>query len=191
MKKPLILFCLLSAALSAVRAERADSFQKTVIRAADSSSSLVSKVTTLTGNVEIRRGTLLIQAEHAVLSEDAQGYQHVSMTTRPGEKPVAFRQKRDGGDNQWMEGEALQVEYDGKTEVVDLLNQAKVRRTTQGVLTDEALGEHIVYESLSEQYHVSQMPGAAGGDRRGTIVLQPGRKDPLISPASATASTVK
>lgn len=175
---PLLVF--LIASIPTARAERADSFQPTVIRAIDSISSLVDKVTTLTGNIEIQRGTLLIQAEHAVLTEDAQGYQHVVMTTSPGEKPVRFRQKRDGAQDQWMEGEALQVEYDEKSEVVTLINQAKVRRTTDGAVTDEVMGEHIVYQSREEQYRVTQRPGSVSGsgDRRGIMILQPVRKDP-------------
>jgi lipopolysaccharide export system protein LptA len=190
MKKTCLLIAVLLAGLSAARAERADSFQKTVVRAADSGIDMVRRVTVLTGNIEISRGTLLIQAEHGVLSEDAQGYQHIVLSTRPGEKPVSFRQKRDGGQNLWMEGEALQVEYDEKAEVVDLMNQAKVRRTADAAVTDEVMGEHIIYNSRAEQYLVTRMPGdGARGDRRGTMVLQPTRKDPLISPASATAST--
>lgn len=187
MKKVLLcLFFLLPSA----HAERADSYQKTVIKARDSSSNMVTKATTLTGEVEIQRGSMLIRAEHAVLTEDAQGYQRVVMSTRPGEKPVSFRQKRDGLDNKWMEGEAQQVIYDEKTETVDLTIQARVHRTTLGEITDEVTGEHIVYNSREETYLVTQLPGsAAPGDRRGVMILQPPRKDPLINPINSTAAT--
>jgi lipopolysaccharide export system protein LptA len=171
-------------------AERADSYQKTVIKARDSVSNMITKATTLTGEVEIQRGSMLIRAEHAVLTEDAQGYQRVVMSTCPGEKPVTFRQKRDGLDNKWMEGEAQQVVYDEKTETIDLTSQARVRRTTEGEMTDEVTGEHIVYNSHEETYLVTQLPGGtATGDRRGTMVLQPPRKDPLINPINSTAAT--
>jgi len=104
--------------------------------------------------------------------------------------PVFFRQKRDGAANQWFEGQALRLEYDEKTETVDLQVQAQVRRTSDGELTDEVSGERIVYTSVTETYAVRQLPGsAAGGDRRGKMVLQP-RKDPLLSPASATAANL-
>ncbi|MYN41004.1 lipopolysaccharide transport periplasmic protein LptA [Duganella sp. FT109W] len=189
MKNTSLLLCSLLLGLSAAHAERADSFQKTVVRARDASGELTRKVTTLTGNIEIQRGTLLIRAEHGVMTEDAQGYQHIVLSTKPGEAPVFFRQRRDGGQNVWMEGEALEVVYDEKAELVDLIDHARVRRTTEGALTDEVVGEHIIYNSREEQYQVTQLANRAStGDRRGTMVLQPTRKDPLISPASATAS---
>jgi len=186
MKKTLL--CLLLV-LPIAHAERADGYQKTMIKARDTVSNMVTRVTTLTGNVEIRRGSLLIQAEHAVLTEDAQGYQHVVMNAQAGEPPVSFRQKRDGAGNVWMEGQARQVVYDDRTEIVDLTDQALARRTTDGVLSDEVTGEHIIYKSRAEQYQVTQLPGStATGDRRGVMVLQPTRKDPLIHPLNATAA---
>jgi lipopolysaccharide export system protein LptA len=189
MTKISVLICASLLVLSNAQAERADSFKPTEIKSIDGSTNLVSKVTTLSGDVEIRRGTLLIRADKGVVTVDAQGYQHITLTTGKGGKPVSFRQKRDGDLNQWMEGEALQVEYDEKTELVDLQHMAKARRTTEGVVTDEVSGERISYKSREETYLVALMPGsAAGGDRRGVMVLQPPRKDPLISPVSATAS---
>lgn len=182
------LLCLLLV-LPIAHAERADGYQKTEIKARDTVSNLVTRVTTLVGNVEIRRGSLLIQAEHAVVTEDAQGYQHVVMSTLPGEPPVRFRQKRDGAGNVWMEGQALQAVFDDQTEIVDLKNEARARRTTDGMLTDEVTGEHIIYKSREEQYQVTQLPDStATGDRRGVMVLQPIRKDPLINPLNATAA---
>jgi lipopolysaccharide export system protein LptA len=89
-----------------------------------------------------------------------------------------------------MEGEALQVVYDEKAEVVDLMEQAKARRTANGAVTEEVTGEHIIYNSRQEQYQVTQLANRAdSGDRRGVMVLQPARKDPLLAPDSATAST--
>lgn len=185
-----VLTSLLAISLSAAHAERADSFKKTEIKARDSSTNLVTNVTTLTGDVEIRRGTLLIQAATAVLTEDAQGFQHIVLMAKKSGPPIFFRQKRDGDGDQWMEGESLQAEYDGKTEVVDLLNQAKARRSTEGRVTDEVSGEHISYNSRDEVFLVTRLPGeATTGDRRGTMVLQPRRNDLLPSPASSTAST--
>lgn len=192
MKTSLLMTGLLTAlltALPAAHAERADSLKKTEMKSEDASSDLVSKVTHLTGNVEIRRGTLLIKADKAVVTEDPQGYKRIVLTSNKGSKPVFFRQKRDGGADQWLEGEAARVEYDDKTEVVDLLVEAKARRTTDGAVTDEVSGEHISYKANEERYFVTQLPGGATtGDRRGTMVLQPVRKGLPSSAASATAS---
>ena len=46
--------------------------------------------------------------------------------------------------------------------------------------TDEVSGEHISYVARDERYVVTQ--------RRGVMVLQPVRKDPLLMPASSVAS---
>jgi lipopolysaccharide export system protein LptA len=183
------LLCALLTVHAAAHAERADTFKETKITARHSVANLITREVTLTGEVELRRGTLLIKADSGVLTENARGYQHLVLTTNKGGKPVFFRQKRDGGGDQWMEGEALRVEYDGETEMLDLTLEAKARRTTGGQLTDEVSGEHISYVARDERYVVSQLPGdAKAGDRRGVMVLQPVRKDPLLMPASSAAS---
>jgi len=173
-----------------VHAERADRFQATEIKSREGGTDLVTHTTMLSGDVELRRGTLLIKADKAVLTQDAQGFQHIVMTAEAGGKPVFFRQKRDGAQNQWMEGEARRVVYDDRSETVELLVEAKARRTTDGAVTDEASGERIAYQSREECYVVTQLPGGtASGDRRATMVLQPSRKDPLNLPATAASAT--
>ncbi|NGZ87800.1 lipopolysaccharide transport periplasmic protein LptA [Duganella aceris] len=192
MKTP-ALICALLAVHAAAHAERADTFKETRITARHSVADLITREVRLTGDVELRRGTLLIKADKGVLTENARGYQHLVLSTNKGGKPVFFRQKRDGGGEQWMEGEALRAEYDGETELLDLILDAKARRSTGGQLTDEVSGEHISYVARDERYVVSQLPdsgpsGDRGGDRRGTMVLQPVRKDPLLMPASSAAA---
>lgn len=188
--KTTALLCALLSISAAVHAERADTFKETRITARRSVANLVTKEVTLSGEVELRRGTLLIKADNGVLTENARGYQHLVMTTNKGGKPVLFRQKRDGGGDQWMEGEALRVEYDGETELLELTLEAKARRSTGGELTDEVRGERISYAAREERYVVTQLAdGDQSGDRRGVMVLQSVRKDPLNLPAtSETAS---
>lgn len=186
MTKTSALICALLTIHAAAHAERADSFKETKVSSREALITLSPKVSTLDGAVEIRRGTLLIRADHGVVTIDAEGYQHAVLSSHKNGNPVFFRQKRDGEGNRWMEGEALRVEYDEKTEVVDLLEDAKARRTTDGELTDEITGEHISYVAREERYAVTQLPGSVKkGDRRGTLVLQPSRKDPLDVPSSA------
>jgi len=62
-----------------------------------------------------------------------------------------MRQKRDGGPDLWMEGEAAdRIEYDQKISVAKLFLKAKVRRLTGTKATDEAQGAFISYNSLTE-----------------------------------------
>jgi lipopolysaccharide export system protein LptA len=70
------------------------------------------------------------------------------------------------------------------------LDDAKARRTADGKLTDEITGEHISYVAREERYAVTQLPDSMKkGDRRGTLVLQPARKDPLAVPSSAATTS--
>jgi lipopolysaccharide export system protein LptA len=88
-----------------------------------------------------------------------------------------------------MEGEALRVEYDGETELLELTLDARARRTTGGELTDEVRGERISYAAREERYVVTQLADSKKtGDRRGVMLLLPVRKDPLNLPSAAAAT---
>lgn len=192
MMKACAALLLLLAACGAAHAERADTFQPTTVLYREAYVDFNSGKKILVGDVELRRGTLHIRAQRGELTEDEQGYQHLVLTAVPGGAPVWFRQKRDGNQEQWMEGEGRKVTYDGAAEVVDLYHEARVRRTTEGDLTDEVTGEHITYKSRLEQFQVVQLPGAeTSGDRRGMMVLQPSRKDPLSTRVPASAAVTQ
>lgn len=102
-------------------------------------------------------------------------------------KPVFFRQKRDGEGELWIEGQAQRAVYSEKTGVLELEVEAQARRTAAGAVTDEVRGEHITYRSLEEQYLVRRLDDSNHtGDRRGVMVIQPNRKDPLNAPMTGT-----
>ena len=112
--------------------------------------------------------------------------QRILLQAQPGNK-VRFRQKADGPGERWMEGEAERVEYDDRSAMVKLMSKAKVRRTLDGVQTEEAEGEFISYDSRTEEFTLRNT--STGEDRpgggRNTIVLQSKRKAPP-APALAT-----
>jgi lipopolysaccharide export system protein LptA len=89
--------------------------------------------------------------------------------------PARFRQKRDGAD-EWIEGEAQRIEYDGKAERVELFDRARVMRDK-----DEVRGNYISYDTRAETYRVQgakELPAAPGGrDSRVRATLQPKKKD--------------
>ena len=93
-----------------MHAARADRTQPARIASATMEIDLTSGAKILTGNVELRRGTLLITAEKALVTEDAQGYGHVVLTARPSGPSIAFRQKLDGEGDVWIEGSARKAE---------------------------------------------------------------------------------
>ncbi|MYN06991.1 lipopolysaccharide transport periplasmic protein LptA [Pseudoduganella aquatica] len=186
MKKILISALLLCAA-GLAQAEKADSYKPTEIKFDQVDVDDVKQIRTFTGNVILTRGTLQMKASKAVVTQDPEEYQYVTLTSVPG-KPATFRQKRDGEGEQWIEGEAERIEYDGKSELVRLYTKAKVRRLEGSKPSDEVDGEFIFYDSRKEFFSVKNSPtgDSKPGAGRGTMVIQPSSKRPPPPAASAT-----
>jgi lipopolysaccharide export system protein LptA len=167
-------FCLLGA--GAAHAEKADSTKRTEILADSAGVDDVKQVRTLTGNVELVRGTLVMKAGKAVVTQDPAGYQFATFTAAPGSL-ATFRQKRDGGDL-WVEGQAERIEYDSKQEIVKLFSRARLTRLEGTKKTDEVEGAFISYDSRKEFFAVENT--ASGQSRPGggrvKIVIEPSAK---------------
>jgi lipopolysaccharide export system protein LptA len=185
MKKLILSAALLWAAAGLAHAEKADSSKPTEIAFDQLEVDDVKQIKIATGNVILTRGTLQMKSPRAVVHEDPEGYQYVTMTSTPG-TPATFRQKRDGAGDQWVEGQAERIEYDGKTELVKLFAKARIRRLEAGKPSDEVQGEFISYDSRKEFFAVKNTatgeskPGAG----RGTMVIQPSNKSPAPAAAS-------
>jgi lipopolysaccharide export system protein LptA len=164
-------------------AERADRYKPTNVEADRMQYDDLKQVTVFTGSVVMTKGTMVLRGDRVVLVQDPEGYQHGTATG----KLASFRQKRDGVD-EWVEGYAEQIEYDGKSETVRLTGRAKVRRLEGTRVVDEIDGAVIVYDSRTEQFSVeggtASGPTAAGAGRV-RIVIQPRLGDPA-APASGT-----
>ncbi len=155
-------------------AESADADKPTNIEADQMSYDDVRQINTFTGNVVLTRGTLIMKAHKMVVRQDPAGYQFATLHAGGG-KPASFRQKRDGGENLWIEGEAQRIEYDNKADVAKLFTNAKMRRLEGGKTTDEVEGEFISYDNRTEFFAVNNTstdrskPGAG----RVKAVIQP------------------
>jgi lipopolysaccharide export system protein LptA len=128
------------------------------------------------GRVVLTQGTFVMRADKLTVRQDKAGFQSgVAVGS-----PATFRQKRDGAD-EWIEGEALRIEYDGKGERVELFDRARVMRDK-----DEVRGNYISYDTRSEIYRVQgakEQPAApAGRDGRVRAVIQPKKKDDGTAP---------
>ena len=146
------LFFLLSLAVAATpsaRAEKADSNKPTEVDAEKMAYDDVKQINTFTGAVILTRGSLIMKAERVVVTQDPAGYQFATLFAAPGAL-ATFRQKRDGGPDLWIEGQAERIEYDGKTEIAKLFSKAKMRRLEGTKPTDEVEGEFISYDSRIE-----------------------------------------
>ena len=143
-------------------------------------------VSTFIGRVVLVQGTLVIRADRLVLREDAEGFQYGVATGRP----ATFRQKRDNNDNrddveQFIEGEGLTIDYDGKADVLTLRQQAVLRRLEQDKLMDEVHGALIIYRGETEFYTVDGAERSGSGRVR--LTMQPRSKNPPAQPTAPAA----
>lgn len=171
---PWILLACLAIATGAAFAEKADTDKPTNVEADQMAYDDVKQINTFTGNVVLTRGTLVMKAYQMIVTQDPEGYQYATLLGGVG-KLATFRQKRDSGQDQWVEGEAERIEYNGKTDMVKLFSKAKLRRLESGKITDEVEGEFISYDSKAEFYTVNNTPTGESKPGGGRIkaVIQP------------------
>ena len=165
------------------RAEKADR-EKPINYSADTGDvNYLTKVGSLAGSVIITQGTLTIRADRMVFRQNPDN----SMMVSAYGNPVSFRQKRDGFD-EYYEGFAQRVEYDGAKEFVELFDRALLRRGQ-----DEIRSNYISYSSATEIFKAEGRPGstsaadAAGPGPRVRGVFQPKSEAPLL-PAGKDAA---
>ncbi len=158
-------------------AEKADANKPTNIEADQMFSDDVKQTTTFTGNVVVTKGTLLIKAGKAVIVEDPEGYQFITLYAAPG-KLASLRQKQDGGPNIWLEGYGEKIEYDNKDEVAKFFTRARVKRLQGSQVTDDVSGEYISYNARTEYYSVYNTSEGVSRPGAGRVkaVIQPREK---------------
>ena len=140
------------------------------------------QVSVFDGRVVITQGTLQIRGDRVVVRQDGEGFQFGTATGNL----ATFRQKREGVD-EWVDGEAERIEYDGKKEFVELFNRAKLTRDL-----DETRGNYISYDSKTEFFRVQSSkdaPVTSGAQQNARVraIIQPKSKD--MPPANAPAAT--
>jgi lipopolysaccharide export system protein LptA len=173
--RKLFIFALAALCLTtAVHAEKADSSQPTNIEADQMDYDDVKQVNVFTGNVVMTRGTLLVKAGRAVVRQDPEGYQYMIAYAAPG-KLASYRQKRDGGEDLWMEAYGERIEYDNKTEIAKFFNRARLKRLEGPKVTDEVNGAYISYDGKTEFFtvHNTQKGVSQPGAGRVKVVIQP------------------
>ena len=158
----------------AALAERADRLKPITIQAdQDGQIDLQRQVVVFTGNVVVSKGTMVIRAARIEVRQTPSGYDTAVAFGAPG-KPATFRQKREGVD-EYMDGEAERLEYDGKTDVIKFVNNAAVRRLRGATLADEITGNLVTYDSSADVLRVSggATSSAANPGGRVRAVLTP------------------
>src|SRR5690606_1131832 len=111
---------ILCAAAVTAGAERADRDKPINLEADRVTIDDAKKVSVFEGNVVLTQGTTMLRADRMTVREDAQGFQY---GVAYGDLAY-FREKRDGTD-EYIEGWAERIEYDGKAERVQLFDRAR------------------------------------------------------------------
>jgi len=116
-----------------------------------------TKIGKLDGNVVLTQGTITVRADRVTFRQNPDN----SMQVTAYGNPVSFRQKRDGSD-EYYEGFAQRVEYDGAKDLLELFDRALLKRGT-----DEIRSNYVSYNTKTEVFKAEgrpDTPAAAAAD---------------------------
>jgi lipopolysaccharide export system protein LptA len=140
------------AAAPAAWAEQADRNKPINFSGDTGDADLQARGGTLAGNVIITQGTLSIRADRIVFKQNADN----SLSATAHGNPVVVRQKRDGVD-EYYEGYAQRIEYDGAKELVELFDRALLKRGQ-----DEIRSNYVSYNVGTEVFKAEGRASTTG-----------------------------
>ncbi len=169
-----------------VWAERADRDKPLNIEADNLRHDELKKTSVFTGRVVATKGSIVMRGNRLEVRQDADGHQFAVLSAKDNERAF-FRQKREGL-NEFMEGEAQTIEYDGRADQVLLSERAELRRLRGTVVSDEIVGQTISYNNLTEVFSVDgkAQGGKAAATAPSGIKPDGGRVRAVLSPRPAS-----
>jgi lipopolysaccharide export system protein LptA len=172
-----VLLCGFLAALATVAgAEKADREKPVNLEADRVTIDDGKRLAIFEGNVVLTQGTLVIRGNRMEVHQDKEGFK--SGVTWGS--PAHFRQKREGFD-EYIEGWAERLEYDGRVQFMQMFNRALLTRGQ-----DEIRGNYISYDGRTEFFQVTgggaQAAAPDNPDGRVRAVIQPKPKEAAASP---------
>jgi len=167
--RQVLTWCLLAALAAPAAAERADRDKPVNLEADKVTIDDSKQIALFEGNVVLTQGTLQIRGDRMQVRQDKDGFRH---GTTWG-SPAYFRQKREGYD-EYIEGWAERIEYDGRAESMQMFSRAQLKRGQ-----DEVRGNTISYDAKSEFFQVTGggTDAATGAEGRVRAVFQPQPKE--------------
>jgi lipopolysaccharide export system protein LptA len=194
---PVLLAAVLGLAIAPASAEKADRNKPMNVEADALRYDDLRQTSVFTGRVVVTKGTIVIRGARVEVKQDPEGYQFGVVTAEPG-KQAFYRQKREGID-EFIEGEAEKIEYDGKGDRIKFLGRAEMRRIRGAQLADEITGSVITYDNTTDVFTVDGgavggTPQAPGGRVRATLAPRGSASAPAAaasppSPARLRPST--
>jgi lipopolysaccharide export system protein LptA len=186
--RPFLAAVLASSMLMPAWAEKADRLKPMNAEADAMRHDDLRQLTVLTGNVVITKGTIVIRGNRVEVSQTPDGYQRAQISAAPG-ATAYYRSKRDGVD-EFMEGEAEVIDYDGRSDTVVFTRRAVLRRYVGATLADETTGAIIRYDNTSAVFTVDGAPrGASGGRVRALLSPRQDANAPAAAPPAPAAGT--
>lgn len=150
-------------------AERADKDKPIALSSEKASFDDVRQIYILENNVLLIKGTLIIKGDKATVKVDPEGYQFATIIAKP-DSLANLKQKRDTGDDEYIQGFGETIEYDAKTETAVLIGKAQMIQLTGIKLSDEIHGDKIHYDGITEKYYAISSESVKS-------MLSPRRKD--------------
>jgi len=171
---------LLAGLASGAAAETADRAKPMNIESDSMRYDDLKQTSVFTGAVVVTKGTIIIRGARIDVRQDPEGYQYGMVTAAPG-KLAYYKQKRDAGPDEWIEGESEVIEYDSRADNVKFIRRAVMRRLIGATPNDESSGPLIVYDQSNDTFTVngSSVPPNAG------VASQGGRVKAILTPKAA------
>jgi lipopolysaccharide export system protein LptA len=174
--RALAALCALAAFAAPAFAEKADRDKPVNLEADRVTIDDARQIAVFEGNVLLTQGTMQIRGNRMEVRQDKDGFKQ---GTTVG-SPAYFRQKREGYD-EYVEGWAERIEYDGRVETLQMFNRAQLKRGP-----DEVRGNYISYDARTEFFQVTggaKTTESGSPEGRVRAVIQPKSKEkPLAAP---------
>lgn len=148
---------------SPVHAEKADRDKPINLEADTVTIDDIRKISVYEGNVILSQGTLMLRADRVQVTQSTGGLDKLVATGRP----VSFRQKLDGSE-EFIEGYARRIEYEGTHNQLELIGEARLRRGA-----DELRGAQISYNANTEFFKVVGQTDTQAPAGRVRAVIRP------------------
>lgn len=176
------LLCCAALLVTAAGAEKADRDKPVNLEADRVTIDDAKQTAIFEGNVLLTQGTLQIRGDRMEVRRDKEGFRY---GTTWGDLAF-FRQKREGFD-EYIEGWAERLEYDGRAQTMQMFNRAQLKRGR-----DEVRGNYISYDGTTEFFQVigggAQAAAPDNPEGRVRAVIQP---KPKVPPAPGAPVDLK
>jgi lipopolysaccharide export system protein LptA len=143
--------CLLIGHLHLACALKTDEFQPTKLSSDKADFNEVTQEYILTGNVTIKKGSILVTGAKAVVITDPEGYQKITVIGDT-DNVAQFSQQLDKPTPEFIDGEGDLIFYEAKFDQLLLSGHAYTVRRSGDRKKDQLIADEIHYDLYTEEY---------------------------------------